>query len=195
MASWGSIRSRLTARRVDETQERGSGSQLPPARFPLLCDLLGDTCQVATRSTDMVNSAPIDHHGRLMIGADFDSVLGAAQAGAEWAFGLLYRDINPALVRYFSARVPSAAEDLAADTWLAAAGQLRTFRGGELAFRAWLFTIGRRRMIQHCGTLPAARPIRSVRRPSSTSWTGPTLRPRLWTDFRRGQRQGPWRGF
>ena len=75
--------------------------------------------------------------------------LRAAQAGAEWAFSLLYRDLNPRLVRYFSARVPSVAEDLCADTWLAAAGQLRSFRGGELAFRAWLFTIGRRQMIQH----------------------------------------------
>jgi RNA polymerase sigma-70 factor (ECF subfamily) len=92
---------------------------------------------------------PHYHDDFLMIGPDFDGVLAAAQAGAEWAFSLLYRDLNPPLIRYFSARVPSAAEDLSAETWLAAARQLQTFRGGELSFRAWLFTIGRRQMIEH----------------------------------------------
>jgi RNA polymerase sigma-70 factor (ECF subfamily) len=96
-----------------------------------------------------------------MIGSDFDGVLRAAQAGGDWAFALLYRDLNPLLVRYFSARVPSAAEDLSAETWLAAAGQLRSFRGGELAFRAWLFTIGRRQMIQHW-RYSARRPVDPV---------------------------------
>jgi RNA polymerase sigma-70 factor (ECF subfamily) len=85
----------------------------------------------------------------MVIGTGFDDVLGAAQAGAEWAFAVLYRDLNPRLVRYFAAKAPSVAEDLASETWLAAAGQLRSFRGGEGAFRAWLFTIGRRRLIQH----------------------------------------------
>jgi RNA polymerase sigma-70 factor (ECF subfamily) len=84
-----------------------------------------------------------------MIGADFDDVLAAAQGGAEWAFTLLYRDLNPRLVRYFAGRVPAVADDLSAETWLGAARQLRSFKGGELDFRAWLFTIGRRQMIQH----------------------------------------------
>jgi RNA polymerase sigma-70 factor (ECF subfamily) len=91
----------------------------------------------------------MDHHGGFVIGADFDSVLGAAQAGAEWAFTVLYRDLNPLLLRYFSARVRFVAEDLSAETWLVVARQLRSFQGGELDFRAWLFTIGRRQMIAH----------------------------------------------
>jgi RNA polymerase sigma-70 factor (ECF subfamily) len=85
----------------------------------------------------------------MVIGAEFDGVLGAAQQGAEWAFAVLYRDLNPRLLRYFGAQAPSVADDLASETWLAAAGQLRSFRGGEGAFRGWLFTIGRRRLIQH----------------------------------------------
>lgn len=84
-----------------------------------------------------------------MIGADFDGVLAAAQAGAEWAFVALYQDLNPGLLRYLSAQAPSAGEDLASETWLAAARQLDSFRGGEKPFRAWLFTIGRRRLVQH----------------------------------------------
>ena len=86
---------------------------------------------------------------RMVIGLPFDDVVAAAQAGADWAFVGLYRDLNPRLLRYFSAQAPAAAEDLAADTWLAAAGSLRSFVGGEDEFRAWLFTIGRRRLIQH----------------------------------------------
>jgi RNA polymerase sigma-70 factor (ECF subfamily) len=85
----------------------------------------------------------------MVIGADFDSVLGAAQAGAEWAFAVLYRDLNPRLVRYFAAQAPSVADDLASETWLAVAGRLRSFRGGEGALRGWLFAIARRRLIQH----------------------------------------------
>jgi RNA polymerase sigma-70 factor (ECF subfamily) len=85
----------------------------------------------------------------MTIGSEFDSVLAAAQAGAEWAFAVLYRDLNPRLLRYLGARAPSAAEDVAAETWLAVARQLASFSGGEAAFRGWLFTIARRRLIQH----------------------------------------------
>ena len=35
-----------------------------------------------------------------MIGGDFPSVLDAARAGAEWAVAALYRDLQPALLRY-----------------------------------------------------------------------------------------------
>lgn len=85
----------------------------------------------------------------MAIGGDFDDILVAAQAGAEWAFAALYRELNPRLLRYFAARSPSVAEDLASETWLAAARQIRSFQGGEAAFRAWLFTIARRRLVQH----------------------------------------------
>jgi RNA polymerase sigma-70 factor (ECF subfamily) len=85
----------------------------------------------------------------MTIGPDFDSVLAGAQAGAEWAFALLYRDLNPRLLRYLGAHAPSVAEDLTADTWLAAARQLAGFEGGEGDFRAWLFTIAYRQLVQH----------------------------------------------
>jgi RNA polymerase sigma factor (sigma-70 family) len=83
------------------------------------------------------------------VGAEFDGVLAAAQAGAEWAFVVLYRDLNPPLLRYLEARAPGAGEDLAADTWLGAARQLSGFGGDEAAFRAWMFTIAHHRLVQH----------------------------------------------
>lgn len=82
-------------------------------------------------------------------GEAFETVLAAAQAGAEWAFAALYDDFNPRLLRYFLGRAPRAADDLAAETWLGAAGGLRTFVGDEPSFRSWLFTIAHRRLVDY----------------------------------------------
>lgn len=79
----------------------------------------------------------------------FESVLAAAQTGAEWAFGSLYDDYNPRLLRYFAARASGAADDLAADTWLGVASRLGSFEGDEQQFRSWLFTIAHRRLVDH----------------------------------------------
>ena len=79
----------------------------------------------------------------------FESILIAAQAGSEWAFGELYDQYNPLLERYFSGRASSAAEDLAAETWMGAARALSKFRGDEVQFRSWIFTIAHRRLADH----------------------------------------------
>ncbi len=79
----------------------------------------------------------------------FGRVLAAARGGAEWGFSALYRQFNPRLVRYFAAQAPSVAEDLAADTWLSVARQLPSFSGDEGAFRGWIFTIARGKLVQH----------------------------------------------
>lgn len=82
-------------------------------------------------------------------GAEFEEILAAAQAGEEWAFATLYREHNPRLARYLDAQAAGVAEDLCSETWLAVARQLHRFSGGADAFRAWVFTIARRRLIQH----------------------------------------------
>ncbi len=82
-----------------------------------------------------------------MIGDDFADVLAAAQAGSEAAFSRLWRDGNPALLRYLRVMAPDAAEDVAADTWVQVVRGLAGFRGDESAWRAWLFTTARRRAI------------------------------------------------
>ena len=83
------------------------------------------------------------------MGESFESVLMAAQAGAEWAFAELYDSYNPLLQRYFAARASSAAEDLAADTWMGAARTLAKFSGDESRFRSWLFTIAHHRLVDY----------------------------------------------
>jgi RNA polymerase sigma-70 factor (ECF subfamily) len=71
----------------------------------------------------------------------------AAREGAAWAVAGLYREINPRLLRYLRAREPYLADDLAAQVWLEVAGALDRFAGTEEGFRAWVFTIARRRLI------------------------------------------------
>jgi len=41
------------------------------------------------------------------------------------------------------------ADDLAGEVWVAVARGLRGFSGDEAGFRGWLFTIARRRLIEH----------------------------------------------
>jgi RNA polymerase sigma-70 factor, ECF subfamily len=78
-----------------------------------------------------------------MIGPEFPEVLRAAARGDEAAFGRLWHDLQPRLLRYFMVVSPAAAEDLASETWLGVVRGLNRFRGGEPAFRAWVFTIAR----------------------------------------------------
>jgi len=82
-----------------------------------------------------------------VIGGDFAEVLAAAQEGCEAAFSRLWRDGNPALLRYLRVIAPEVAEDVAAETWLQVVRGLAGFRGDEQAWRAWLFTTARRRAI------------------------------------------------
>ena len=48
-----------------------------------------------------------------MIGAEFETVLASARTGDEIAFARLWRDVNPALLRYLSLG-GEAAEEVAA---------------------------------------------------------------------------------
>jgi RNA polymerase sigma-70 factor (ECF subfamily) len=77
----------------------------------------------------------------------FAAVLTAAQAGSEEGFSQLFRDANPSLLRYLRVIAPDVAEDIAAETWLQVLRALAGFRGTEPDWRAWLFTISRRKVI------------------------------------------------
>ena len=82
-----------------------------------------------------------------MIGPSFEAVLAAAAGGDEPAFGILWRDLQPGLLRYLNALAPGAGEDLASETWLRVVGRLDRFSGDEQAFRAWVFTVARHRAV------------------------------------------------
>jgi RNA polymerase sigma-70 factor, ECF subfamily len=82
-----------------------------------------------------------------MIGPSFKAVVDAAAGGDEVAFGVLWRDLQPGLLRYLDAPSPGAAEDLASETWLRIVQGLGRFRGDERAFRGWVFTVARHRAV------------------------------------------------
>jgi RNA polymerase sigma-70 factor, ECF subfamily len=94
-----------------------------------------------------------------VIGEGFARTLAAAQDGDETAFAVLWRDANPAMLRYLKVIAPGAAEDVAAETWVQVVRGLAAFRGDEGAWRAWLFTTARRRAvdaIRHSARHPQA---------------------------------------
>jgi RNA polymerase sigma-70 factor (ECF subfamily) len=78
---------------------------------------------------------------------DFDVVLAAAQAGDEHAFGCLWRDLNPRVLRYLRSMTTANYDDLASETWLQVIRHLSTFTGDEHSFRAWVFAIARHKLI------------------------------------------------
>lgn len=76
-------------------------------------------------------------------------VLAAAGKGEDWALAELFRAYQGPLVRYLRAQEPRLADDLAGEVWIAVARGLQRFSGDEAGFRSWLFTIARRRLIEH----------------------------------------------
>lgn len=74
-------------------------------------------------------------------------MLAAARNGSETAFSALWRDANPALLRYLRAVAPEYAEDVASETWVQVLRGLERFAGDEAAWRAWLFRNARRRIL------------------------------------------------
>lgn len=75
--------------------------------------------------------------------------LRAAQDGDEESFRMLYRDIQPRLIRYAGALVGADAEDVTSEAWLQIARDLRSFRGDLDGFRGWTATITRHRALDH----------------------------------------------
>ena len=73
----------------------------------------------------------------------FEGHLVAAQFGDETGYAMLWRELNPPLLRYLQVAAAGAAEDLASETWLQVVRGLKDFRGDEAGFRSWLFTIAR----------------------------------------------------
>lgn len=78
---------------------------------------------------------------------DLDSALAAARRGEETGFAELWHALHPLLLRYLRAVVGDAAEDVASETWLQAAKDVRGYRGDAAGFRVWLFRVARHRAL------------------------------------------------
>jgi len=88
-------------------------------------------------------------------GAGLDDALVRAQRGDAEAFRLLYRDLQPRLLRYLHALAgqpgsgATDAEDIASETWLQVTRDLAGFTGSYDGFRGWVTTIARHRALDH----------------------------------------------
>ncbi|MDQ4067973.1 MAG: sigma-70 family RNA polymerase sigma factor [Actinomycetota bacterium] len=91
----------------------------------------------------------------------FDELLAAAQQGSPPALGALYRRFQPRLLRLLHVIAPHQAEDIASDVWLEVVASLNRFSGDERAFRGWLATTARRRVID-AHRRSSRRPVRSL---------------------------------
>ncbi len=80
-------------------------------------------------------------------GRQFVSLLAAAQAGSGWAFEQLFRTYAPKVSGYLRARGVAEPDELTNDVFVAVFRSLGRFEGDEAAFRSWLFTIARNRMV------------------------------------------------
>jgi RNA polymerase sigma-70 factor (ECF subfamily) len=83
------------------------------------------------------------------VDVDLGAVVGRAQQGDAEAFRLLYRDIQPRLIRYLHAITGQDAEDIASETWLQVTRDLPGFTGSYDGFRGWVATIARHRALDH----------------------------------------------
>jgi RNA polymerase sigma factor (sigma-70 family) len=85
--------------------------------------------------------------GVVTLGLDFPATLAAARIGVDWAWTRLYRELAPSVLRYFRAYKVDDSEDLLGEVFLQVVRNLPSFAGGEDEFRAWVFTIARRRLV------------------------------------------------
>lgn len=81
--------------------------------------------------------------------ADLSAAVQAARDGNQEAFRVLYREVQPGLLRYLRGLVGPDAEDLASETWLQIARDIRSFRDEGAGFRGWAVRIARHRALDH----------------------------------------------
>jgi RNA polymerase sigma-70 factor (ECF subfamily) len=78
---------------------------------------------------------------------DLDAAVRAACAGDEAAFVVVFREVQPRLVRYLRTLCGADAEDIAAEAWVQVVRGLPGFSGNMSGFRGWVFTIAHARLV------------------------------------------------
>jgi RNA polymerase sigma-70 factor (ECF subfamily) len=80
---------------------------------------------------------------------DLTDALDRARKGDEQSFRVLYRTLQPGLLRYLRGLVSDDAEDVASEAWAQIARDLGAFSGDADGFRGWTVTIARNRALDH----------------------------------------------
>lgn len=92
------------------------------------------------------------------LGASFDGLLAAAQAGGGWALERLWKSVAPQVRGYLATQGVAEPDDMTSEVFINVFKALPSFTGNEAAFRSWLFTIAHRR-IQDGRRMAARRPL------------------------------------
>ncbi len=95
--------------------------------------------------------------------ATFASVLSDAQSGSPEAYAELWRRHAPAVVAFARARGSADPEDLTSEVFLTVFRRLADLTGDEGAFKAFMFTVARRRVVDELRA--------RSRRPPTTPWS------------------------
>ena len=82
-----------------------------------------------------------------MLEPEFQEVLGAAQAGADWAWRRLYEGVAGQLLGYLRSQGAREPDDLLAEVLVQVARNAGSFTGDEKGFRSWVFTVAHSRII------------------------------------------------
>jgi RNA polymerase sigma-70 factor (ECF subfamily) len=93
---------------------------------------------------------------------DLEAARAGSARGDQAALAVLYRELNPRLLRYLRHHAGPVAEDLASDVWLGLAPQLAGYEGTFEQLRALMFAIARRRVVDQYrrqGRAPATAPF------------------------------------
>jgi len=79
--------------------------------------------------------------------AEFDSIITAAQAGAEWAWFRLHTELAGPVLGYLRSRGAAEPEDLLSEVFVQVARNIGSFAGDARSFRSWVFTVAHHRLI------------------------------------------------
>ncbi len=94
--------------------------------------------------------------------------LARARTGDHDGFVELFRALQPMLVRYLRGLDLGRADDVASETWLQVVRDLESFSGDGRAFRSWLFTVARNRLVD-AQRYDARRPVSAAADPHEVS--------------------------
>jgi RNA polymerase sigma-70 factor (ECF subfamily) len=77
----------------------------------------------------------------------FDTILAAAQQGDRRALGELFTTLSPVVAGYLRLQGSYEPDDLTSEVFVGVLRNIGSFTGDEANFRAWLFTIAHRRLL------------------------------------------------
>jgi RNA polymerase sigma-70 factor (ECF subfamily) len=103
----------------------------------------------SSRTGSIVPKIASDGEPKVSDDAAFAELLAQAQAGNDAAMEVLFLELHPRLTRFLHANEQRVADDLAGEVWMAVARGLREFEGDAAGFRAWVFSIARRRIADY----------------------------------------------